>query len=1225
MRQCLTMLLLVAFAMGCQAETPVGADAPLSHKTVEAATVPQMGKPLLPAYKLPGDLRPLKADYYDDYRDSHPELYAITEAPSVAVRPVAEYEDAGRLMITISTWSLQAGIRKNFVDIVKHGKDVVDVYVIYAGASVKSNFTSALQAAGVSSNEVTWLNMDLDSIWTRDYGPTPITSLSGKVGMVDNRYYHQRINDDAVPTKVGSLWNTSVFRSPLDFEGGNFMADTAGNCFCSEGVLMYNGVGETQLKAYFEDYYGCTSLHIMKTLANEGTTHIDMQMKLVDDDTVLVGEYGANQDYQNYLITNQNAAYFDGLGYDVVRMPMPKNSDGVFRTFINSLFVNGVNMVPVYSIDKAKEAEALALWEQVMPTWQHVPMNADDVIQMAGAIHCITMTTYGGSFSKMQADPAYACDGDWDCYPGEDATGCDGLTYEGCCDGNLLKYCDKNKIQTVNCGGNPQCGWNSQGPFYDCDTNGGSDPSGQFPKDCDGGCAPSCAGKECGTDGCGGSCGSCSGNETCQAGQCVPQADGCDGLTFEGCCDGNVLKYCDDQTVKTVNCSGSPKCGWDSQGPFYDCDTNGGSDPSGQFPKDCDGGCNPSCGGKECGSDGCGGSCGICPAGEACQAGQCKDNCTANCTGKECGGDGCGGSCGNCNANENCQVGKCIESCAPSCAGKVCGDDGCGGSCGTCSAGQLCQAGQCNAVEDPCLGVTWAGCCDGTTLHWCDNNAVQSLECEASGCGWNGEEGYYDCNQSATDPSGNNPKDCPGGACLPNCADKQCGDDGCGGSCGTCGAGLSCQAGVCVGSSGCGDVTYAGYCDGDSLIWCENDKVNSADCSKLEGNFKCQFWAEGDGYYCIKQDECAPDCTALECGDDGCGGSCGTCPDGESCQAGSCQTGPCEPNCTAKACGDDGCGGSCGSCPAGSECKVGHCSELCQPDCAGFECGDDGCGGSCGVCPGGFSCEGSSCVQGCNPHCTGKECGDDSCGGFCGSCPAGNICQDGQCSLECSPSCDGHECGPDGCGGSCGDCPKDYTCDNGSCVVAPDGCGNITSVGQCDGDVLNKCVSSQVLSIDCAATGKVCSFVPNAGVFDCVENCIPNCGGKVCGADGCGGSCGACLKGETCDGGLCLADKVPCTPACQASECGEDGCGGSCGECDDGKVCAAGLCADDGYPPASDVVADAAVDGGSGSTPGSGSSSSCTTSGAGTGGSAYLLLLLAFCLFAARRFSPVRR
>ncbi len=44
-------------------------------------------------------------------------------------------------------------------------------------------------------------------------------------------------------------------------------------------------------------------------------------------------------------------------------------------------------------------------------------------------------------------------------------------------------------------------------------------------------CTPSCQGKTCGSDSCKGSCGSCSGNETCQAGACaVPPPTCTDGV-----------------------------------------------------------------------------------------------------------------------------------------------------------------------------------------------------------------------------------------------------------------------------------------------------------------------------------------------------------------------------------------------------------------------------------------------------------------------------------------------------------------------------------------------------------------------------------------------------------------------------------------------------------------------------------------------------------------------
>ena len=68
----------------------------------------------------------------------------------------------------------------------------------------------------------------------------------------------------------------------------------------------------------------------------------------------------------------------------------------------------------------------------------------------------------------------------------------------------------------------------------------------------------------------------------------------------------------------------------------------------------------------------------------------------------------------------------------------------------------------------------------------------------------------------------------------------------------------------------------------------------------------------------------------------------------------------CKPSCKAKQCGDDGCGGSCGTCGFGAPCVANLCG--CVPECGKKVCGGDGCGGSCGVCQGGQTCDsGGAC------------------------------------------------------------------------------------------------------------------------------------------------------------------------------------------------------------------------------------------------------------------------
>ena len=76
----------------------------------------------------------------------------------------------------------------------------------------------------------------------------------------------------------------------------------------------------------------------------------------------------------------------------------------------------------------------------------------------------------------------------------------------------------------------------------------------------------------------------------------------------------------------------------------------------------------------------------------------------------------------------------------------------------------------------------------------------------------------------------------------------------------------------------------------------------------------------------LPPDVCVPACAGKQCGDDGCGGSCGNCPADQSCQDGACKPGPCVSQCAGKQCGDDGCGGSCGTCAPDHTCQAGACT-----------------------------------------------------------------------------------------------------------------------------------------------------------------------------------------------------------------------------------------------------------------------------------------------------------
>ena len=761
-------------------------------------------------------------------------------------------------------------------------------------------------------------------------------------------------------------------------------------------------------------------------------------------------------------------------------------------------------------------------------------------------------------------------------------------------------------------------------------------------------CTPECGDWECGDDGCGGECGECDDDLFCTGDTCIEGT--CINAIIDGYCV--IVEECFkagdlEQDNECLECRPSQdKTDWSFSDDGVICEEDLIC-----FQGSC---CDAStaCDGAECGDDGCGGSCGECGDPLAiCFVGSCL--CVPDCDDKECGEGGCGTLCGICpNPQDSCVDNACI--CAPKCDGKSCGPDGCGGSCGSCEdliecTSDVCFEGACtNSVQDYFCFFGDA-CIPAETAS--PDNACQKCLPAQSQTEWTLLPPGALCGDDAVCFTG---ECCPRGA---NCQGKQCGDDGCGGSCGKCtGPQVACVDDLCLcqpacdgkncGDDGCGGL--CGACEGGQLCeagLCKCKPEATSDCC---GNDVCWFDSCGNQgevqascpFGCADATcaNCTPACDGFDCGEDGCGGSCGTCSGfQQECMDHLCV---CVPFCDGKVCGSDGCGGSCGSCPGPQDvCLAGECA--CKPACTDIECGADGCGGQCGTCQGPQDiCDAGSCV--CQPDCNNKVCGPDGCGGNCGDCDVeltcvaagcaqgactfaqlqgtclingicfedgetnptnpcqicapesvqdqwslrpdgvtcgdGAVCYGGLC-CAATANCIGKECGSNGCGGSCGNClgPQDV-CANGNCLCVaacdgkecgPDGCsgtcGSCSGGKVCQGSDCN-CVPEH--HTDCCG-GDVC-WVDSCGnlgakaltcEFGCANgecnNCTPICDLKVCGGDGCGGSCGSCLGVQD----LCVAGACECQPACDGKVCGSDGCGGSCGTCNgDQDICINGAC-----------------------------------------------------------------
>ena len=359
-----------------------------------------------------------------------------------------------------------------------------------------------------------------------------------------------------------------------------------------------------------------------------------------------------------------------------------------------------------------------------------------------------------------------------------------------------------------------------------------------------------------------------------------------------------------------------------------------------------------------------------------------------------------------------------------------------------------------------CGNVSYAGCCDGATLTWCEENEIRIIDCtqnaEAPVCGWSDEAGFFDCSPYPfEEPTGTYPLNCDGSS----------------------GTGTTNPGGPC------GSVSYEGCCSGQTLYYCDGGQLETIDCAG--GDALACGWNGDAGYFA--------------CGTDGSGDPSGANPLNCDGTPGNGTTGPCTPDCFGKACGNDGCGGSCGACATGMECFSGQCkpSEQCVPTCKRpddtlKECGDNGCGGMCGSCGVDLACNAEGvCVApedaGCVPECGSHECGPDGCGDVCGACEEGYGCYDGYCvfGMECQPACDGADCGPDGCGGECGVCAAGHICEGIVCVEDASGPAVVTP------DENGDCPPGQFLYYGVCVAEDDQGNLPNPNVNDAVDSAAP--------------------------------------------------------------------------------------------------------------------------------------
>lgn len=333
---------------------------------------------------------------------------SIVTPPTGPLRTMAQWEEIQALTIT---WTSYRSVLR---EIVRAARLETQVYIICGttcdGSADSASVKSYLTAGGVALTNVHYIYAPCNSVWMRDYGQNSVyVNDVDSLILVDWKYNRPtRTKDDTVPRSIARTLNLPIYETTtgsykLINTGGNWICDGLGTSFHSKLIVNENPtLTVPQIDLILNDFMGITRSIKMDTLPYDGIHHLDMHMKLLNEETLLVGKYpdGVADGPQieanlAYVLANYNSAF--GTPYKVIRIPQPPDqydayaypdAGGNYLTYTNATIINKTVIVPQYY--EEYDTTALRIWRDAMPGYNVVGINSNITISASGSLHCIT-------------------------------------------------------------------------------------------------------------------------------------------------------------------------------------------------------------------------------------------------------------------------------------------------------------------------------------------------------------------------------------------------------------------------------------------------------------------------------------------------------------------------------------------------------------------------------------------------------------------------------------------------------------------------------------------------------------------------------------------------------------------------------------------------------------------------------------------------------------------
>jgi len=261
-------------------------------------------------------------------------------------------------------------------------------------------------------DRISFVKLDTNDTWIRDFGPITVYHDNERE-LIDFQFTgwggkYKATLDNSITKSLHDKWHfmlSPLLHSNLVLEGGSIESDGKGTLMTTKKCLLNPNrnphLNQTQIEDKIKALLGIKRFLWLEHGELEGDdtdAHIDTLARFIDEDTIAYVTCEDKKDSHFLKLKKMEKELksfrtFENKPYRLFPLPLPsaKTKDGkrLAATYANFLITNKSILLPIY--DDYHDKSMIALFKELYPTREIIPINALRLIEEGGSIHCSTM------------------------------------------------------------------------------------------------------------------------------------------------------------------------------------------------------------------------------------------------------------------------------------------------------------------------------------------------------------------------------------------------------------------------------------------------------------------------------------------------------------------------------------------------------------------------------------------------------------------------------------------------------------------------------------------------------------------------------------------------------------------------------------------------------------------------------------------------------------------